>query len=289
MRQTLEDHRTTISIAGRPLCNRRFADDIDLMAGSNSELQTLTNKLVDSAAAFGMEISSEKSKVMVSSREETKTSIVMNGKLLEEVSEFKYLGSVLSKDGSSTKEIRTRIAMATAAMTKLQKIWKSDISIQVKVKLYKSLVVSILLYGCETWTLMADTERRIQAFEMKCFRKLLRISYREHRTNVSVLNEIEDLVGAQEPLLGTIKRRKLAWFGHVTRHDGLCKTVLQGTVEGARGKGRPRKSWTDNIKKWTAMKCHDLLVAAQDRPRWRRIVDSSASLSPQRQPSRGTR
>ena len=136
---------------------------------------------------------------------------------------------------------------------------------------------------------MAYTERRIQAFEMKCFRKLLRISYREHRTNASVTSEVEDLVGKQEPLLATIKRRKLAWFGHVTRHDGLCKTVLQGTVEGERGRGRPRKTWTDNVKDWTAMRLHELLTAAHDRPRWRKIVASTASLSPQRQPSQGTR
>ena len=121
------------------------------------------------------------------------------------MADFKYLGATLSKDGTSTTEIRTRIAAATAAMARLTRVWKSDISFQTKHKLYKSLVISILLYGCEAWTLHADTERRIQAFKYKCLRRLLKISYREHKTNDFVRKTVENLVGPQEPLLATVK------------------------------------------------------------------------------------
>ena len=215
MQETLHDHTTTISISGRPICNLCFADDIDLMAGSNSELQELTNKLIATASAYGMEISTVKSKVMVNSTNNASVSIIMDGKKLEEVSSFKYLEATLTKDGTCKTEICIQIATATALMARLTRVWKSNISFQTKFKLYKSLVISILLYGCETWTLLAETERRIQAFENKCLRKLLHISYWEHKTNEYVWNEAESLMGQQEPLLSTVKWWKRTWFGHV--------------------------------------------------------------------------
>ena len=99
-------------------------------------------------------------------------------------------------------------------------------------KLDKSLLVtSIILYGCETWTLLADSEKKIHAFQSKCLKNLLRISYLEHKTNDWVRSKINFLMGLQKPLLTTFKRRKSAWFGHATRNDSLSQTVLQGTME----------------------------------------------------------
>ena len=94
-------------------------------------------------------------------------------------------------------------------MASLQKIWRSNTSFKTKYKLYHSLVLSTLLYDCETWTPMADTEKRIQAFKMKCMRKLLRISYLERKTNKFVRARVQSFVGPREPLLATVKRRKL--------------------------------------------------------------------------------
>ena len=158
-----------------------------------------------------------------------------------------------------------------------------NIRFQTKFQLFKSLVVSILLYGCETWTLMADDERRIQAFETKCLRKLLRISYREHETNDCV----RSLAGPEEPLLATVRRRKLAWFGHVMMHDTLSKTILQGNVEGGRRRGRQRQSRSDNVKDWTEITFRlDLLSTAANRTAssaaWGRTSASSALRSPRR-------
>ena len=184
-------------------------DDIDLTGGSHAELQDLTSKLVDSAGAFGMEGSSEKSKIMINSRKDIAANITMNEEPLEQVDNFKYLGASLSKDGICTAEVLILIARATASMASLQKIWRSNTSFKTKYKLYHSLVLSTLLYGCETWTLMADTEKRIQAFEMKCMRKLLRISYLERKTNEFVRACLQSFIGPREPLLATVKRRKL--------------------------------------------------------------------------------
>ena len=144
------------------------------------------------------------------------------------------------------------------------------------------MVVSILLYGCETWTLLADDERRIQALETRCLRKPLRISHREHNTSDCVRSLLRSLVGPREPLLATVRQRKLARFGHVTMHDTLSKTVKQGTVEGGRRRGRQRQSRSDNVKDWTEMTFPHLLAAAANRTAWRRTSASSALTSSRR-------
>lgn len=286
MDEALEEFQTSISIGGRPICNLRFADDIDLMGKSEAELQDLTTRLEEVARAYGMEISAEKSKILVNSINKTApANITMNGQTLEVVKEFKYLGSFVSEDGSSTKEIKARIGIASSAMTRLAKIWRGNtISFPVKVRLYKSLVLSTLLYGCESWTLTADTERRIQAFENKSYRRMLHISYREHRTNDYVRQLVTTLAGEQEPVISAVKRRKMAWYGHVTRHTSLSNTILQGTVEGKRRRGRQRKCWMDNIKEWTECRFQTLLRTAKDRERWRSLTAQMSTMAPLRPP-----
>ena len=286
MEKALHEFHTSITIGGRPISNLRFADDIDLMGKSEDELQELTTRLEEAARAYGMEISAEKSKILVNSHNHLPPPIItMNGQILEDVKDFKYLGSFVSADGSSTKEIKTRIGIATSAMTRLATIWKSNtISFRVKVRLYKSLVLSTLLYGCESWTLTADTERRIQSFENKCYRRMLHISYREHRTNDYVSQLVTTHAGEQEPLLSTVKRRKLTWYGHITRHTSLSKTILQGTIEGKRRRGRQRKAWMDNIKEWTGCSFQTLLRTAEDRERWRSLTAQATTMTPLRPP-----
>ena len=102
-------------------------------------------------------------------------------------------------------------------------------------------------------------------------RKLLRISYLEHKTNDWVWSKINLLVGPQEPLLATVKRRKLAWFGQVTRHDSLSKTILQGTLDSGCRRGRQRKCWTDNIKERTSLTIPVLLMMVSRLKNWKRV------------------
>ena len=127
-----------------------------------------------------MEVSTEKSKIMTKSMN-ISADISMNGQKLEEVTSFKYLGATLCKDGTCSAEVLIRIAIA---MARLKRIWQCNItSLTSQFKLYKSLVTSILFYGCETWTLLIDSEKRIQAIKTKCFRKLLCISYLDHKAS----------------------------------------------------------------------------------------------------------
>ena len=283
MRETLHNFDSTISIGGRTLSNLRFADDIDLMGGSESELQDLTSRLTQSSGAYGMEVSSEKSKVMKNSANATPVQVFMNGQELEEVSAFKYLGATLTKDSRSTVEIKSRIAIATSTMAKLDKIWKNKgIRFPSKMRLYRALALSTLLYGCESWTMSAETTKKVQTFETKCFRRMLGITWQEKKTNEYVRSQVALLDGPQEPLLAIIKRRKLQWFGHVTRHNTLPKTILQGTLEGGRKRGRQQKSWFDNIKEWTRMDSPTLLKTAENRACWRQLAKTSSLMSPLR-------
>ena len=207
----------------------------------------------------------------------------MNGERLEAVDSFKYLGATITEDGRSVAEVKIRLATATSAMSRLSKMWRSkEISFPSKMKLFRSLVLSILLYGCESWTLTAELERRIEAFETKSYRRMLGISWFQHKTNEYVLNKVFSLAGPQEPLLSIVKRRKLSWFGHTTRHDSLSKTILQGTLEGKRKRGRQRKCWMDNIKDWTQMNMAQLLKKANDRPGWRELSSAVSLMTPQR-------
>ena len=96
----------------------------------------------------------------------------------------------------------------------------------------RSLVASIFLYACESWTLTAELQRRIQAMEMRCYRKILHIPYKDHVTNEELRAKIQQAIGPHEDLLTIVKRRKLQWYGHVFRSSGLAKTILPGTVKG---------------------------------------------------------
>ena len=128
-----------------------------------------------------------------------------------------------------------------------------SISLSSKIRLMRSLVTSIFLYACESWTVTAELQRRIQAMEMRCYRKILRISYKDHATNEEVRAKIQQAIGPHEDLLTIVTRRNLQWYGRVSRSSGLAKIILQGTVTGGKRQGRQRKRWEDNIREFTGL------------------------------------
>ena len=150
-------------------------------------------------------------------------------------------------------------------MTRLKQIWKNkNITLQSKTRLMRSLIMSIFLYACETLTLTAELQRRVKTMEMRCYQKILCISYKDNVTNKEVHNRIQQAIGPYEDLLTTVKRQKLKWYGHVSRTSGLTKTTLQGTVRGARRQARQRKRWEDNIKEWTGLDFSETQRAADE-------------------------
>ena len=128
-------------------------------------------------------------------------------------------------------------------------------------------------------TLTAELQRKIQAVEMRCFRRLLGISYTDHVTN-EVCRMISQHVKHCEDLLTTVKKRKLKWYAHVTRASGLSKIILQETVQGKRRRGRQRKKWADKIAEWTGKNFAETQALAYDRERWRTLVHRSSMQCP---------
>ena len=210
--------------------------------------------------------------------------IKVNGQKLETVTSFKYLGSVITDEGSKP-ELLCRIAQATEALTRLKPIWiDKSISLSSKIQLMPSLVTSIFLYACESWTLTAELQRRIQAMEMRCYRKILRFSYKDHVTNEEARAKIQQAIVTHEDLLTIEKRRKLQWYGRITHSSGLAKTILQGTVKSGRRQGRQRKRWEDNIREWTGLEFTKFQRAEEDRGKWKILVAKSSVVS--QRPSR---
>ena len=134
-----------------------------------------------------------------------------------------------------------------------------------KVKLMRTLILSTLLYACESGTLAAE------------------ISYKHHVKNEEVCNRIQNTIQMHDDLLTMVKKRKLRRYGHISRSSGMAKTILQGTVKGARRRERQKKRWEDNIKEWTEMGFEDSLRAAEDREGWKGIITTS-SMVPRRPP-----
>lgn len=196
MADGLENFNGSVCIRGRTITNLRFADDIDGLAGSEEELLRLVDCLDRTSAAYEMEINADKTKLKTNKTNGIRSDIRVKGEKLKEANSFKYLRAIVTDLGSKP-EIVSKIAQTIVALTKLNTIWRDrNISISSKIRLMRSLVISVFLYACESWTLTAYLEKRIQALEFRCYRKLLGISYRDHITNVEVRNRVKQAIGA---------------------------------------------------------------------------------------------
>ena len=194
--------------------------------------------------------------------------IRIEGESLETVTRFDYLGSSVTTKGSCLDEVKKRVAMGRNAFQKASVyLLDRDVPLPLKVRLLHALVFSVIMYGCEAWTLQEDLKRRLRSVEMWCYRRMLRILWKDHVTNEAVYQKI----GIREPIiLQLILRRKLSYFGHVCRHPGLEQNIMLGTVEGRRRRGRPPTRWIDEI----ATRCGGV-GAAIDWPRIARRGDVS--------------
>ena len=142
---------------------------------------------------------------------------------------------------------------------------------QTKIRLIKALIWPIATYSHESWTLGKGMRNRLDAFEMWTLRRMLRISWQEHRTNESILQQCR----ITRQLLRNILRGQLKYFGHIRRkQDSLEKIVMEGRVEGKRGKGRPLNSLSGNMKMWSGKGLVELAALAQNRSRWREFVNA---------------
>ena len=226
MCEALDDHEGSVSIGGTTHYNFRFADDIVVNEEEEEEAGVLIDRLDRTTTRYKMEIGPDKTKVMTNNPNGFQREFKIKGQRLEEVENFKCLGAIISNEGSKP-EILPRIAQTTAALSRLKIIWRNkNISLASKVKLIRTLILSTFLYACESWTLTAKIERRIQALEMRCYRRLLNISYKDHVMNEKVRNRTQNVIGMHDDLLTMVKKRKLRWYGHISRSSGMAKTIL---------------------------------------------------------------
>ena len=224
-----------IRIAGRNINNLRYADNTTLMAEREEELKNLLMKVKEESEKAGLKLN--KSGPIMSWQ--------IDGKTMEIVTDFIFLGSKIIADGDCSHEIKKRLLLGRKGMTNLDSILKSrDITLPTKVHLVKAMVFPVVMYGCESWTIRKAECQRIDAFEWWCWRRLLKVPWTARRSNQSIFKEISP----EYSLEGLMLKLKLQYFGHLMqRTDSLEKTLMLRKIEGRRRRGQQRTRWLDGI------------------------------------------
>ena len=202
------------------------------MAESEEELNSLLMKVKEESEKLGLKLNIQKTKIMASG---PITSWEMGGETVETVSDFIFGGSKITADGYCSHEIKRRLLLGRKVMTNLDSIFKSRaITLPTKVRLVKAMVFPVVVYGCESWTVKKAKCRRIDAFELWCWRRLLRVPWTARRSNQFILKEISSGIS----LKGMMLKLKLQYFGHLMRRvDSLEKTLMLGGIAGRRRRG----------------------------------------------------
>ena len=202
------------------------------MAESEEELKSLLMNVKEESEKVGLKLNIQKTKIMASG---PVTSWQIDREIVETVADFILGGSKITADGSCSHEIKRQILLGVKVVTNLDSILKSrDITLSTKVHLVKVLVIPVVMYGCESWTVKKAEHQRIDAFELWCWRRLLRVPWTVKRSNQSILKEIS----SECSLEGLMLKLKLQFFGHLMqRTDSLEKTLMRGKIEGRRKRG----------------------------------------------------
>ena len=254
-----------------------YADDAALLAESLEDLQRALEVFSEEAALLGLKVNWDKTELMLIGDEPDPQPLMFENLEVKFVPKFKYLGSILSKTGDLRPEIDRRRALASSTMKSLSRpLWKkNNISRRTKLRIYNASVVSILLYGSETWPITKTLTARINGFDSRSLRRIEGIHWTDLVTNQEVRRRTR-----QPPASSLIAERRVRWFGHVMRlhEDHPTRQILQFQPAAAgwrRPRGAPRTRWLDVVARDLDM-CGVTLQQAQhlvqDRTAWRRLV-----------------
>ena len=233
------------------VCDFLFADDCALNATTQQEMQMCMNNFSTACSDFGLTISTKKTEVMhqpAPGALYTEPLISVNGEHLKAAEKFVYLGSTLSRTANIDEEVMRRVAHGSAAFGRLRSsVWECrGLSLQTKLKVYRAVVLPSLLYACETWTVYSRHAKQLNAFHMRCLRRLLNIRWQDKIPDTEVLHRTE-----MESIHAILKRSQLRWAGHVCRmsDERLPKRLLYGELKhGKRSRGGQRKRFKDTLK-----------------------------------------
>ena len=205
----LDEAQAGIKIARRNINNLRYADDTTLVAESEEELKSLLMKVKEESDKVGLKLNIQKTKIMASG---PIASWQIGEETMETVSDFIYWGSRITADGDCSHEIKRGLLLGKKVMANIDSIFKSrDITLPTKFHLVKAMVFPVVMYGCESWTIKKAEHRRIDAFELWCWRRLLRVPWTARRSNQSILK----VISPEYSLERVILKLKLQYFGHL--------------------------------------------------------------------------
>ena len=228
----LDEAQGGIKTTRRNINNFRYADDTILMAESEGELKSLLKKVKEESEKIGLKLNIQKTKIMTSG---SIISWQIDGETVETVTDFIFLGSKITADGDCSHEIKRFLLLGREVMTNLDSILKRrDITLPTKARLVKATVFPVVVYRYESWTIKKAECQRIDAFELWCWRRLLRVPWAATRYNQSILKEISP----EYSLEGLMLKLKLQDFGHLMqRTDSFEKTLTLEKIEGGRRRG----------------------------------------------------
>jgi len=231
MARALESDDIGAIVSGTRINNLKFADDIGLLAESPTDLQFLVNSTEEESKRFGLTVSTAKTEVQCIPPDDRPMLTSINGVPLKQTADFVYLGGKISDSADSSADIERRIGLATGVARSLAVLWKSkDIGIPTKIRLYNTLVLSVLLYNSETWSMKEELNRKLLVFEMSVLRCIAGVTRKDRQRNTDIRSQL----GVARDVVKHVRAKHLSYFGHIVRMQPsrIPSILLYGRVNG---------------------------------------------------------